>query len=477
MNTSGQNAQRYAPMKQVRPSRTNCVNTVRVLRRLAKIGMNGSMNFAIPIKDKVNACGNSRPIGMFGNTKHQVTLSCRDVPATGQGKTKRNENHYTCKSGREANMKIHFNPKDFSPMFRLAASVANSKDYMPILQNVKIIADKQIGVILQATDTEVGIRIRIDCDVSKEGEAILPKDRLLKVLDLTKSERLTLEYSEGKIVVDGEDKEHYKLDTMLSDEFPYIEEFGATAYHEIPAKALQEVIQRTIFAVDCENIKYALGGVSFEMTSQVISTVGTDGRRLAWQDCSGESINDHKVETAIVPARTLQLLNRALSDKSIGEGIDVKMAVAEGMVWFQCQDITLFSRLIEGRYPKWRNIIPKIEGKELFTVDCEPLLSAIMRAQVTTSDLDPGVDFSFDKGKLTLQGEGKERGNSKIEVPISFSDISKKVKIDPKFMTDFLRVLDGGKKVSIYLPPEAGEPIKITADDGGYVYVLMPMSS
>ena len=153
------------------------------------------------------------------------------------------------------------------------------------------------------------------------------------------------------------------------------------------------------------------------------------------------------------------------------------MAVADGMVWFQCQDITIFSRLIEGRFPKWRNIIPETEGMILFTVDGAPLLSAIMQAQVTTSDLDPGVDFSFEKGKLTLQGEGKERGNSKIEVPISFSDVSKKVKIDPKFMTDFLKVLDSKAKVSIYLPPEKGEALKITADDGGYVYLVMPMSS
>jgi DNA polymerase-3 subunit beta len=262
---------------------------------------------------------------------------------------------------------------------------------------------------------------------------------------------------------------------MLPDEFPCVEEFKATAYHEISAKVLQEVIQRTVFAIDSENFRYALGGVSFEMTGQVISAVGTDGRRLAWQDCGGDCISDHKIENAIIPGKTLQLLNRALSDKSIGEGIEVKMAVSKSTVCFQCQDITLFSRLLEGKYPKWRNIIPETEGMVLITVDGEPLLSAILQAQVTTSDIDPGVDFSFDKGKLTLQGEGKERGNSKIEVPVSFTDTSKKVKIDPKFMTDFLRVLDNGKQVSIYLPPESGDPIKITADDG-YVYVVMPMT-
>ena len=374
-------------------------------------------------------------------------------------------------------MKIHIRPKDFSPKFRLAASVATSKDFFnPILQNVKIAADKQTGIILQATDTEVGIHIRVDCDVVKNGAALLPKERLLKVLDLTKEETLTLEFIENKIVIDGEEKEHYALDTMFPDEFPDIEEFVETAYHEIPAKALQEIINRTAFAVDPENVRYALGGVCFDLTGQNISIVATDGKRLAWQESMGDCINNHSVEAGIVSVRTLQLLNKALGDKSIGEDTDVKMAVNTTMVRFQCQDITLFSRRIEGRFPKWRTIIPETENQTPVVVEREPLLTAILQAQVTTSDFDPGVNFSFEKGKLTLQGEGKERGNSKIEIPLSFSDAPRTLKFDPKFITDFLKALDAHAKVSIYLPP-GNDPAKLTADDGGYVYVVMPMSS
>ena len=374
-------------------------------------------------------------------------------------------------------MKIHINPKDFSPKFRLAASVASVKDYYvkPILQNVKVNADKQQGVILQATDTEVGIRIRVDCDVSKNGEAVFPKDRLIKVLDLTREETLTLQYVEGKIVIDGADKEHYELDTFQPDEFPNIEEFSETAYHEIPVETLREIINRTIFAVDPDAIRYTLGGVSFDMTGQNISIVATDGKRLAWQESIGDCINNHTVETGIIPVRALQLLSRALGDKSIGTGTDVKMAVSETMVRFQCQDISLFSRRIEGKFPQWRNIIPETEDKTPVIVDCDPLLSAIMQAQVTTSDFDPGVNFTFEKNKLRLQGEGKERGNSKIEIPLAFDSAPKTLKFDPKYMTDFLKVLNADAKVSIYLFP-GNDPVKITADNGNYVYVVMPMS-
>ena len=373
-------------------------------------------------------------------------------------------------------MKIQFDPKAFSSKFKLAASVAAARDIKPILQNVKIKADKKVGVILQATDTELGIRIRTDCDVVNNGEAVLPRDLMTKMLDRTGEELLTLESTDSNVIISGEKGENQDWNTQPADEFPDVEEFAETAYHEIPAKVLKEMIHRTAFATDTDNIRYALGGVYFEMVDQAISVVATDGRRLAWQEGTGNCVNDHKVETSILPVRTLQILERVLGDKSIDDDDDVRMAISANRVLFQCKDITLFSRLVEGRFPKWRNIIPKTDDDTPVTIECATLLHAVLQAEISTSDLEPGVTFNFEKGKLTLEGKGKERGNSKSgEIPISFEGEKKTTKLDPKFMTSFLKVLDPGTVLSIYLPPD-NDPIKITADDGGYVYVVMPMS-
>jgi len=371
-------------------------------------------------------------------------------------------------------MKIQFDPKDFAAKFKLAASVAAARDTKPILQNVKVKADKKFGVILQATDTELGIRIHVGCDVAANGEAVLPTKKLTQILERTKEEQLTIESTDSNAVVKGEHTE-YDMNTQSPDDFPNVEEFEETAYHEIPAKALKEMIRRTVFATDTENVRYALGGVQFEMVENNVSVVATDGRRLAWQEGKGNCVNDHKVETAILPVRVLQVLERVLSDKSIDEDDDIKMAVSSNRVLFQCKDTTLFSRLVEGRFPKWRSIIPQIEEAPVI-IECGALLDAVQQAEIPTSELEPGVFFVFEKGKLTLKGEGKEIGKSKIEVPISFDRETKTVKLDPKFMTSFLRGLDSSTVLSIYLPPD-NDPVKITADDGGYVYVVMPMSS
>jgi len=371
-------------------------------------------------------------------------------------------------------MKINFEPKEFSSKFKLAASVAATRDTKPILQNVMVKADKKTGVILQATDTELGIRIRVDCDVAANGEAILPAKKLPQILTETREERLTLEGGDSSIIVFGEHVKH-DLNTQSPEEFPNVEEFEETAYHEIPAKALKEMIRRTTFATDAENARFALGGVCFEMVEDNVSVVATDGRRLAWQEGKGNCVNDHKVEAAILPARTLELLGQALGDKTIDEDDDVKVAISAHRVLFHCKNITLSSRLVEGRFPKWRTIIPQTDDEVPVTIESAALFSAIRQAGIATDDLEPGVNFTFEPGKLTLHGQGKEIGNSTVELPISHDGKEKTLKLNPKFMTGFLKVLDADQVVSIYLPPD-NDPVKITADDGGYVYVVMPMS-
>jgi DNA polymerase-3 subunit beta len=122
-------------------------------------------------------------------------------------------------------MKIDFTPKDFLRLFKIAASVASTKYITPILQNVKIVADKQDGAILMATNLEIGIRVRLDVNVSESGEALLPVKTLRTILDSTKEPTLTMERTQdGKVVVYGANERH-ELCTQDPDEFPNVEGF------------------------------------------------------------------------------------------------------------------------------------------------------------------------------------------------------------------------------------------------------------
>jgi len=147
------------------------------------------------------------------------------------------------------------------------------------------------GVTLMATDTEVGIRCRVDADVSANGVALLPPKQFRQILESVKDGRLTLERTKNGILVTGDREEQWGLDTQSPDEFPDVGEFTETAYHEIPSKTLSEMIRRTIFAIDAEDLRYALGGVCFENDGDSLIATATDGRKLATQHADGRCVN------------------------------------------------------------------------------------------------------------------------------------------------------------------------------------------
>ena len=379
-------------------------------------------------------------------------------------------------------MKIHLNPKSFSRQFKIATSVAMSKDVRPVLCNIKIVADKRFGAVLMATDTEIGIRIPVDCDVSENGEALLPSKQFKQILESATDERLTLESTQNGILITGEydGDEQWGLDTQSPDEFPDVDEFMESAYHEIPSKTLCEMVGRTMFATDTENVRYALGGVCFEHDGEIITVVATDGCRLATQDTSGIRVNGHEFEPAILPVNALKLLTKVLKEKFVSDDTDVKMAVnvtegaerrMSGKVHFQCGGVTIFSRLVDGSFPKWRSIVPKTDGRLHAQVRCETLRTALDR--MITSKLEPGVLFTFRRGGLTLESRTQESGQSKASISVACNDTAEFF-VDVNLMRDYLRSLDAETSIDIYMSL-GNDPMLLETDGGGYCYVIMPM--
>ncbi|MDR2643156.1 MAG: DNA polymerase III subunit beta [Planctomycetaceae bacterium] len=366
-------------------------------------------------------------------------------------------------------MKISCERNKFSQSFQLAASVVSVRDVRPVLQNVKITVDKS-GVLLQATDTELGIRTYVDdCKVTEKGEAILPTKHLKKILVESNEEELTIESDSDKTVISGE-RSKYTLNTQPTDEFADVESFNETSYHEIPSNVFAEAVRRTLFATDSDNAKYALSGVFFEMIDNRFAAVATDGRRLAFQDGAATCVKNHKVESSIFPARTLQVIERAISNDEV-----IKLAVSQNRVLVQYGRTVFYSRLLEGRFPRWRNIIPSDEKKVKIDILAAPFAAAVRQAAIVTSEKQPGVVIIFEKGKMITTGNGQEIGDSAIETPVSYNDKRLSLKIDPRFLIDYLRVLPAEKNVTILINDDS-EPLTLKTDDE-YTYIVMPLSS
>ncbi|MHC4398813.1 MAG: DNA polymerase III subunit beta [Planctomycetota bacterium] len=367
-------------------------------------------------------------------------------------------------------MKITCEREKLSYAFQTAASVVPTRSPKPILENVKLEATSETATLM-ATDLEIGVRVDVlGFEVQAPGSVLLPIRRFGSILRESSDEKLYLETDGTRTLVRGQHSE-FQLPTQNPDEFPAVSVFQEEQYHQMPARFLRELIRRTVFATDVESSRYALGGVLVEFTDKEIIGVATDGRRLARQQGPAEAVAGHKtVENTVIPTRSVQLVERALTDSDE----KVQLACRENQVLVKSGRTTVYSRLVEGRYPKWRDVFPRQEDFEKVEMSVGPFHSAVRQAAVVTTEEHRGVDFTFGDGKIVLAGHGAEAGESLVELPIPYDGREIQVKLDPRFVSDFLKVLELEQTFHLHLR-DAKSPVVCQTDDG-YAYVIMPLS-
>ena len=297
-------------------------------------------------------------------------------------------------------MKISCNRELLWSAFQTAALVAPARSPKTILQNVKLEVQEQSAAFM-ATDLEMGIRIQVEgLEVEAPGSVVLPVSRFGSILRESTDEKLRLEVDAKGVLVRG-DRSRFKLPAQNPDEFPAVVEFEEEKYHKVSARLFKELIHRTLFATDTESSRYALGGVLLEMEANKITAVATDGRRLAKMEGPAESVAGHVTtgETmTIVPHRSMQLIERALTETEA----EIEVAARPNDVLIRTPKATIYSRLVEGRFPKWRDVFPQRTQAVRIDVQVGPVYSALRQAAIVTDEESRGIDFQFGAGKLVL---------------------------------------------------------------------------
>jgi len=367
-------------------------------------------------------------------------------------------------------MKLTCSREKLLHAFQLASGVAPQRSPKPILENIKLEASSEQATLM-ATDLEVGIRIDVPgLEVEAPGSVILPIKRVGPLLRESSDEKLRIESDGARMRIRGERSE-FQFPTQNPDEFPVVRAFEEQKYHQVAARLFRELVRRTVYATDTESSRYALGGVLVELSAEGIVGVGTDGRRLARQQGPAEAVGGHQTgDHTVIPARAVQLMERAIADNDE----NIQLAARENDVLLKSQRTTIYSRLVEGRYPKWRDVFPRYEEMPGVEIPVGPFYSAVRQAAIVTSEERRGVDFQFGDGRLVLAGHGAEAGESRIELPIAYEGQEIRVKLDPRFVADFLKVLDPDKTITIHL--RDSESAVVCTTDDGYAYVIMPLS-
>jgi len=262
----------------------------------------------------------------------------------------------------------------------------------------------------------------------------------------------------------------FRLSAEDPAEFPPVAAFSESSYHVVPAKSLKEMIRRTLFATDVESTRYALGGILLELKDNQLSLAATDSRRLAVVTSNCKSEGEQAESTSpVVPAKAMSLIERSITDSEE----EVYLAVHTNDVVVKCGLSTIYSRLVEGRFPKYQDVIPAQSNATIDMV-VEPFYSAVRQAQIVTNDESRGVDFQFADGQLTLSSKAADVGESKVELPISYEGDDVTITFDPRFVADFLKVLELESQVQLSLIDSESAAVLRSGED--YTYVIMPLS-
>jgi DNA polymerase III subunit beta len=368
-------------------------------------------------------------------------------------------------------MKLTFQRIPFQNAFLIASAVTASRSPKDVLTNVKLDATSDRATLM-ATDMEAGIRIDLSgVEIETPGKALLPVIRIGNILRETSDERLSIAADDKSLDIHGLQSE-FHLPNINPDTFPTVAPFEEESYFEVEARLFRELVKRTIFATDTESTRYALGGVLLDMSDDRIVAVATDGRRLAKMEGKGQPVGGFQASggNTIVPVKTLSLMEKSLQDSDQV----VHIAVRQNDILVRTGRCMIYSRLVEGRYPNWRQVIPNRSNNHRLTSLAGPFHTAVRQASIVADQESRGVNFDFSTGNVVMQATTAEVGESRVELPVSYDGPEIKMTMSGQYVGDFFRVLETDKNFNIDI--SSGEEPALFSTDDGYLNVIMPMA-
>ncbi len=369
-------------------------------------------------------------------------------------------------------MRIVCDRKSLLAAIGAVGSVVPPKSPKAVLTFVRLAVHSGVGATLSATDMEVGVTHEVvGVSSGESGVVLLPTSRIQQILAASTDQEITIE-TEGEdvptLVVSGA-RSKFRLPTEDPDIFPEVPAFTAADYHEVATKDLRKAIRRTMFATDPESTRYALGGCLFECKGESLHVVATDGRRLARQILVVTLNGTPEDASPVLPLKALKLLDRVTTDYG-----SVRIAFERNGCLLQTAETTIYTRLVEGRFPRYQDVFPASPTVRV-PLTAGPLLRAVTQAAILTSNESRGVDLAFGGGVLVFSTNAADVGQARVELPIDYAGDTVELALDPRYLTDALKALPEDAGLVMDLIDHKSAAVLRTTDDE-YAYVLMPLT-
>lgn len=373
-------------------------------------------------------------------------------------------------------MKFKINQDHFVTGLQQVLNVVGSRAAMPILSNVLIQAESD-GILLTTTNLDLGIRCQIKAEVEVPGSITLPVRKLATIVRSLPSKDIRVEIGETNQVKIASGGSQFKMMGMIAEEFPSLPTFENQHVFNLPQKDLLEMLKRVSYAQSTDENRYILNSVYFNFAADQLTLVATDGRRLAVTSRE-QSVADSDSGHLILPAKTVTELERLLN-----QGDDVQIAFSDRQAAFTIQSgkdadnsgmgesIYLVSKIVEGNYPNYQQVIPK-ETEHRIKVDRELLLECVQRATLVTSDKNNSVRVTVAENVLEVSASSPEYGESKENLAIQYEGPNVGINFNPHYLMDPLKVLPHDE-VFFEFKDELSPGVYRTMDS--FLCVVMPL--
>jgi DNA polymerase III subunit beta len=314
------------------------------------------------------------------------------------------------------------------------SSVVPAKTTMPILSMVLIRAESS-GVTFSATDLDISVTSRVGGTVDGEGSVAAPAKKIAEIVKSLSGETATMTVDGDKLTITC-GRSRFSVNGRPADDFPKLPKQESKTELAIESGLLGRLIHKTVYAVSNDLTRPALCGVLWEIDRSGLSMISTDGHRLAKVEAKIPLGAVQKTEV-IVPPKAMSTF-RAYAEKEEG----IKIAVGENSISFEMEDVSIYSRLLEGPFPNYQKVIPAKNTKEL-VVSRDSLSAATKRVSILSDALTHQVVFSLDAGKLTLHVTTQDLGEAREELEATWSEEPMEIGYNAAYVQDILRTIDG----------------------------------
>lgn len=365
---------------------------------------------------------------------------------------------------------MHFiiSRESFLKPLQLVSGVVERRQTLPVLSNVLLVLEGE-QLSLTGTDLEVELIGRVTVGESKQSGAITVPAR--KLLDICKSlsddSSIELIMSESNKLTVKSGRSRFTLTTLPATEYPSVEEEPDTFSVTLSQSRLKELLDSTSFAMAQQDVRYYLNGMLFEVSTDYLRVVATDGHRLAMETMS---IDEGTVDTQqlIVPRKGIIELGRLLVDEG-----DITLTFGQNHIRATVTETTFTSKLVDGKFPDYNRVLPK-GGNKTLNGNCQELKQAFTRASILSNEKYRGVRVLLSNGELKILANNPEQEEAEEVIGVEYEGDSLEIGFNVSYLIDVLSTIAcPNAKITLSDPNSSA---LIEAESGSdAVYVVMPM--